>query len=53
MYQKTFSIIGTNKLLTNFKEHITWLVSAIDTNILRDGITKAVQDYEVLIGGRK
>lgn len=53
MYQKTFGIIGTNKLLTNFKEHITWLVSAIDTNILRDGITKAVQDYEVLIGGRK
>lgn len=52
-YHKTFGIIGSNTLLEHFKKHITWLVSAIDTNILRDGITKAIQEYEVLIGGKK
>lgn len=52
-HHKSFGIIGGNTLLEQFKGHITWLVSAIDTNLLRDGIHKAVQDYEKLIqGGR-
>lgn len=47
-HQKAFGIIGGIQLLKHFKEDIDILVSAIDTNIIRDGIIKSVKEYENL-----
>lgn len=35
-------------LLSHFREDINILVAAIDTNILRAGMKKAVEEYEQL-----
>jgi 2-dehydro-3-deoxyglucarate aldolase/4-hydroxy-2-oxoheptanedioate aldolase len=47
-YKKAFGIIGDMKLLEYFKDDITILIAAIDTRILRAGLTKAVKEYESL-----
>lgn len=45
-HKKLFGIIGGMHLLNYFKDDIDILVAAIDTNILRDGIKKAVEEYD-------
>lgn len=45
-HKKLFGIIGGMQLLNYFKDDIDILVAAIDTNILRDGIKKAVEEYD-------
>lgn len=49
-HQKSFGIIGSLTLLERFKKDITWFISAIDTNILREGINKVIQDTKEMIG---
>lgn len=48
-YNKTFGIIGENKILRHYKDSVNYLVSAFDTNIIRDGIISAVSDYEDIL----
>ena len=48
-----FGIIGGTALLQYFKQHIDLFLSAIDTNLLRDGIKQAVNMYEDMIGDRR
>lgn len=48
-----FGIIGGTALLQYFKQHIDLFLSAIDTNLLKDGIKQAVNMYEDMIGDRK
>lgn len=45
-HDKLFGIIGDMHLLNYFKEDINILIAAIDTNIIRDGIMRAVKEYE-------
>ena len=47
-HNKPFGIIGGLELLEYFKDDIKILVSAIDTKVIRDGLTKAVEGYECL-----
>ena len=47
-HDKAFGIIGGMNLLSHFREDINILVAAIDTNILRAGMKKAVEEYEQL-----
>lgn len=47
-----FGIIGSNALLHVFQQEIDLFLSAIDTNLLRDGIKKAVASYEEMIGDK-
>ena len=51
-YNRTFGIIGSNKILDYFKDDINYFVSAIDTSIVRDGIINAVSDYDKITGGK-
>lgn len=48
-YQKTFGIIGENRILEHYKNDVNYLVSAFDTNIIRDGLIKAVKDYDDIL----
>lgn len=41
-YQKAFGIIGNNDLLQRYVNDCNFAISAIDTNILRDGIKQAI-----------
>ncbi|NBK97089.1 MAG: 2,4-dihydroxyhept-2-ene-1,7-dioic acid aldolase [Clostridia bacterium] len=45
-HEKAFGMIGNMRLLKYFKEDIDILVSAIDTNIIREGIKLANKQYE-------
>lgn len=45
-HKKAFGIIGGMQLLKYFKEDIDILIAAIDTNIIRDGIKSANEEYE-------
>ena len=47
-HDKAFGIIGGMNLLSHFREDINILVAAIDTNILRAGMKKAVEEYNNL-----
>lgn len=47
-YDKAFGIIGGMNLLSYFRDDLNILVAAIDTNILRAGLKKAVDEYESL-----
>ena len=49
-YHKSFGIIGSNAILEHYKDHINYFVSAIDSNIIRDGIIKSVKDYDQITG---
>lgn len=49
-HKKSFGIIGSLTLLERFKNDITWFISAIDTNILRDAIKQVMQDTKEMIG---
>lgn len=46
-----FGIIGNNTVLEQFKQQLTWWISAIDTNILREGIKASVDHYQQISGG--
>lgn len=43
---KTFGIIGSNAILEYFKNDINYFVSAIDANLVREGIKAAVAKYK-------
>lgn len=45
-YDKGFGIIGSLTLIKEFKEDINLLISAIDVNLLRDGLKRYVDDYK-------
>ena len=49
-HHKSFGIIGSLNLLEKFKDDMTWFISAIDTNILRDGLNKVMNDTKKLMG---
>lgn len=48
-YNKSFGIIGENRILKHYNKDLNYLVSAFDTNIIRDGIKNAVKDYEEIL----
>lgn len=48
-YGKGFGIIGSLSLIKEFKEDINLLISAIDVNLLRDGLKRFVNDYKEII----
>lgn len=48
-YGKGFGIIGSLTLIKEFKEDINLLISAIDVNLLRDGLKRYVDDYEEIV----
>lgn len=45
-----FGIIGSNEILEHFKDEINYFVSAIDFNIIRDGIKSSVDKYKEIVG---
>lgn len=45
-HKKAFGIIGDMNLYEHFKDDITILIAAIDTRIIKEGLTKAVKQYE-------
>ena len=47
-HKKAFGIIGGMKILKYFKNDINLLLSAIDTNLVRESMKKAVDQYEEL-----
>lgn len=47
-YNKYFGIIGNLKMHELFKDDLNMVISAIDTNIIRDGLTKAMETYKKL-----
>lgn len=50
-YHKAFGIIGGMNLLEYFKDDVDILISAIDLNVIRSGIQKAIKDYEIIEKG--
>ena len=46
---KGFGIIGPLPLIAEFKNDIDLLISAIDVNILRDGLKQYVKGYQDII----
>ena len=48
-HDKLFAIIGGMNLQEAFIHHVDLLISAIDTNLLKDGFQKAVKGYDDLI----
>lgn len=50
-HHKSFGIIGGNCLLAAFKDQLTWMISAIDTNLLREGLQRSSKEYETITGG--
>lgn len=49
-HHKYFGIIGGVALLQYFKKDIDFFLSAIDTNVIRNGLIQAVNTYEDMIG---
>ena len=50
MHEKTIGIIGGMQLQRRFKNQLSFLVSAIDVQLIRDGLRRAVEEYEKLTG---
>lgn len=48
-YNKLFGIIGENRMLSHYSRDLNYLVSAFDTNIIRDGLKNAVKNYETIL----
>ena len=49
-HHKGFGIIGGMQLQRRFKNQLSFLVSAIDVQLIRDGLRRAVEEYEKLTG---
>lgn len=45
-YNKPFGIIGTDAILEHYHNDLNYFISAIDSNIIRDGFKKAVNTYK-------
>ncbi len=52
-YNKMFGIVGSNAILDHYKEDINYFVSAVDVNIIRDGIERSVKEYDSITGRKK
>lgn len=52
-YNKAFGIIGSNQILEYFKDDIQYFISAVDANLIRDGIVNAVKEYDRITGQDK
>lgn len=48
-YGKGFGIIGSLALIKEFKEDINLLISAIDVNLLRDGMKRFTEGYKEVV----
>lgn len=45
-YQKPWGIIGKNEMLKHYYSSINYLISAIDVNIIKNGLIEAVKTYD-------
>lgn len=48
-YNKAFGIIGTNEILSHFRDSVQYFVSAVDFNIIRDGFKNSCEKNKTLI----
>lgn len=47
-YKKGFGIIGKLELIEKYKDRINFLITKIDTDIIREGFEKSVKDFDNL-----